>query len=174
MIVTLCSGNGKPNAKGGLFMVSPELLRRYSFFKTLTEQQLSNLAMLSEEVRFDDQEVILEEGETAKYLYFLLEGCVDLYHTVEQNFHSHKRKEVPVGQINPGEPFGISTIIEPHIFTSTARSCGNCRLLRLKSNGLDKLFIEDPELEIFIMRNMAKAALERLNAARVQLAAAWS
>jgi CRP-like cAMP-binding protein len=155
-------------------MVSPELLRRYSFFRSLTEQQLANLAMQSEEIRFDDQQVILEEGETARNLYFLLEGCVDLFYTVEQNFHSHKRKEVLVGQINPGEPFGISTIIEPHIFTSTARSCGISRLLRLKSDGLDKLFIDDPELEIFMLRNMARAALERLNTARVQLAAAWS
>lgn len=155
-------------------MISPELLRRYSFFSLLTDGQLKNLAMLSEEVRINDQEVVLEEGNPAKALYFLLEGCVDLYYTIDQNYHIDKRKQVPVGQINPGEPFGISTLIEPHIFTSTARSCGSSRFISLDIDGLKKLFEEDPQFEVLMMRRVAKAALERLDATRVQLAAAWS
>ena len=155
-------------------MISPEILRRYSFFRQLSDEQMKGLAMISNEVQYGDKETILEEGDPANVLYFLLEGSVDLFYVVEQNFHSDRRKEVLVGEINPGEPFGISTLIEPFEFTSTARSSGDSRVIRIEIEGLRKLLDEDSAFEILMLRRIGKAALERLNATRIQLAAAWS
>lgn len=155
-------------------MVSPELLRRYQFFSLLTDQQLRELAMLSEEIRFADKEYILQEGEPADALYFLIEGCVDLYYTVEEAYHAEDRKQVLVGEINPGEPFGISALIEPHRLTSSARSCGDSRVMKISKDGLREVFQGDPGFEILMLRRIARSALDRLNASRIQLAAAWA
>ncbi|MGW8251040.1 MAG: Crp/Fnr family transcriptional regulator [Anaerolineales bacterium] len=155
-------------------MVSPELLRRYQFFSLLTDQQLKDLAMLSEEIRFADKEDILREGEPADALYFLIEGCVDLYYTVVDAYYAADRKQVLVGEINPGEPFGISALVEPYELTSTARSSGASRVMKISRDGVHDLFADDPAFEILFLRRVARAALDRLNSSRIQLAAAWA
>lgn len=77
-------------------------------------------------------------------------------------------------QVNIGEPFGISTLIEPYVLTSTARSSNTSRVLRFDGNALRELFAEDQELELLLLRQVAKTAVERLHATRTQLAAAWA
>ncbi len=129
--------------------------------------------MIAEELQFENRQVLFEQGRKADTLYFLLSGGIDLSYTITEN------KEVPICDIDVGEPFGISTIIEPNILTSTARSNGESRVLRFKKDGLSRLMAEDPRLELLLLRQLAKTAIQRLNAVRTQLAsnlaykAAW-
>jgi len=150
-------------------MISTELLRRYPFFSQLSDNQLVKLAIISQEMTFSGEETILEENQPAKFLYFLLEGDVALYYTIEAS-----SKEIPVSHINVGEPFGISALIEPHIYTATARSKNGSRVIRFDVEQLRQAFQEDSRLEILLLQRVAKAAMQRLHAARLQLAAAWA
>ena len=154
-------------------MISPELLRRYPFFGRFTEIQLKTLAMIGEEATLEDKQVVLEEGKPAQALFFLLEGGVDLYYTVEDPSLPTGLKELAVCEINVGEPFGISALIEPHILTSTCRSSGVSRVIRFEAEALHSAISEDSQLELVLLRAMSKAALQRLHATRIQLAAAW-
>ena len=153
-------------------MISPELLRRFPFFGQLSDAQLDHLAMLGEQTEFDDDQVVFEQGQAASSLFFLLDGCIDLYYTISDAYHPTDRKEIPVCEINVGEPFGISTLIEPHILTSTAKSRGHSRVLGFSSVGIMKLLQQDPSLELFLLRHLSQTAIERLYATRTQLAAA--
>ena len=149
-------------------MISPELLRRYPFFGYFNEPQLVNLAMLAEEFQLEDGQVVFEQGHKADSLYFLLNGGIDLYYSIPDS------KQIPVCEINVGEPFGISTLIEPHILTSTARSSGSSRVIRFSNGGLKIIIAEDPGIELVLLRQVAATAIERLYATRTQLAAALS
>jgi len=155
-------------------MISPELLRRHPFFGEFSEGQLKSLAMFADEAVLEKDAVILEEGRPAKALYFLLSGSVDLYYTVEEAYRLEERRQVWVCEINPGEPFGISALIEPHVFTASVRTSKPSRVIQFYVDGLKQLFAADPQLEILILRRVAQAALERLHATRVLLAAAYS
>ena len=155
-------------------MISPELLRRYPFFGHFSQAQLETLAMLAEDVWLKDNQAVLEEGKPAQVLYFLLEGGIDLYYTVKESSHHAKGKEVLVCQVNVGEPFGISTLIEPHVLTASARSNGASRVIQFYGNALKSAMAADPALELVFVRETAKVAIQRLNATRTQLAAAWS
>ena len=46
------------------------------------------------------------------------EVSVDLYFTPRAENGSPSHEEILVGEINPGEPFGISALIEPHLLTA--------------------------------------------------------
>lgn len=155
-------------------MVSPEVLRRYVFFSTLDDSQIIALAMVAEEVTFDQDEMILEKGIPAEALYFLIEGSVGLYDPVEESQQTIQTRGIPVGEINPGEPFSISALIEPQILTSSAFSSTRSRTLRFKAADLHRLFEKDQRLANTMTRNVAAAALGRLHSTRVQLAAAWA
>ncbi len=155
-------------------MISIELLRRYPFFGRLGHEQLKSLAMIAEEIKLDDGQVVIEEGKPADALYFLIEGSVSLYHPVGSSQTKAGSAEVSVCDINPGEVFSISALIEPHVLTSTAKSDGTSRVIRLCVDDLKAAFAKDPKLECLMIRCVAEAAMGRLNSTRVQLAAAYA
>ncbi len=151
-------------------MISPELLRRYPFFAKLNDAQLKAIAMLAQQVSFKNgQSIIIEEQPPTK-LYLLLEGSVDLFMTVNES-SSNEPKQVSVGEINPGEPFGISSMIDGK---STASVCAtsDCQALTIDAAGLRALCDLDCALGYIVMTNIAQAFLERLNFNHTELAAA--
>jgi CRP/FNR family cyclic AMP-dependent transcriptional regulator len=154
-------------------MISPELLRRYPFFGPLNDAQLKAIAMIAEEVTIESGITLFKEKQPAEAMYLLKEGGIDLFYTIEEE-RPEFRKEFPVGEIYHGEPFGISAIIEPYILTSTARASHTSQLVKIAAGPLRALCEVDKELALVFMRQVAKVALERLGATRVQLAAAWA
>ncbi len=155
-------------------MISPEILRRYPFFGALSEAQLKAMSMIGEEETYSQGAVVFEEGQPSKALFLLLDGSVSLYYKSEEEFHPKTRKEFLVGEINPGEVFAISALVEPYINTATIKAEKDCHVVKFDALELKKLIEKDPRLYCILMREIAKSAMERLAYARVQLAAAWA
>ncbi len=155
-------------------MISPEILRRYPFFGVLTDAQTKAMAMIGDEEALAKGTVVCEEGKPSKALYLLLDGGVSLYYKSEEEFHPTTRKEFLVGEINPGEVFAISALVEPYINTATVKAEKDSRVVKFDAAELKKLVEKDPRLYCLLMREIAKSAMERLAYARIQLAAAWA
>ena len=155
-------------------MISPELLRRFSFFGLIREQDLYNIAMIAEEVTADAGTVLFEEHQPADALYLLLDGSIDLYYKSEEEYHPKARKELLVGEINPGEIFSISSMLEPYILNASARTAKPSRFIKVDAAALRRLSEENHQMGCVIMREIAKVLMERLASTRVQLAAAWA
>lgn len=149
-------------------MVSPELLRRYAFFRCLSEDQQKAIAMVTEEMHVGAGKELFLEGQPVEALYLLMEGNVDLYYSTS----SDPKDQFLVGEINPGEPFAISAMIEPYTFTATARVAAPSRVLRVDAKALRALCEVDPRMGYLLMKQIAAMAIERLHFVRVQLAAA--
>lgn len=155
-------------------MVSPELLRRYPFFGSLSDAQRKAMAMIAEEEQYVKGTVVCEEGQPATALYLLVDGAVSLYYKAEEEFRPQTRKDFLVGEVNPGEIFAISAFIEPFTYTSTVKAEKDSRVVRFATSGINDLLQKDPTLYCTLLKQIAKAAMERLAFARVQLAAAWA
>jgi CRP/FNR family cyclic AMP-dependent transcriptional regulator len=155
-------------------MISPELLRRFAFFGLIGEQDLYQIAMIAEEVTADTGTVLFEECQPAEALYLLLEGSIDLYQKSEEEYHPKGRKEFLVGEINPGEIFSISSLLEPYVLNASARASKPSGFLIFEAAALRRLGDQNPQLGYVLMRQVAKALMERLAYTRVQLAAAWA
>lgn len=155
-------------------MISPELLRRYPFFGTLEDAHLKEFAMLSEQVFFEADTTLFQEGQHADHFYFLITGGVDLYYAVGKTNSPEKQKGIPVGEISPGEPVGISALIEPYQFTAAAMTSTPSQVIQTDAVALRNLMDQDPELKYRLTQQAARVAIERLLATRIQLAAAWA
>jgi CRP/FNR family cyclic AMP-dependent transcriptional regulator len=154
------------------YMISPELLRRYPFFGLLTEAQLKAIAMIAQETTFADGTQVFKEDARADMLYLLIQGSVDLYYTVDTEGVLDFTKEFLVGEINPGDVFGVSALIEPYRYTATAKADQNIRVISIDAVALRELLEQDPKMSCVIMHQVAKAYAERLQSTRIQLAAA--
>lgn len=149
-------------------MISPEVLRRYPFFCCLNEEQQKAIAMVTEEMRVEAGKELFLEGQPVEALYLLMEGNIDLFYTAS----GAPQDQLLVGEINPGEPFAISAMIEPYTFTATARVAAPSRVLKIDAKALRALCEVDCKMGYALMRQVAAMAIERLHFARVQLAAA--
>ncbi len=153
-------------------MISPELLRRYPFFAFLDEAQLRAVAMLSEEIEVEDGALVFDSGKPAAALCLLTEGSLDLYYVVVDREDPELKKEFFLNEFSAGDVFGISALIEPYVYTASVRASTLSRVVKMDGAGLLALSELDAKLSAGLMKAVAKAAMERLNDTRVQLAAA--
>jgi CRP-like cAMP-binding protein len=100
-------------------MIPIELLRRYPFFALLTDDQLKAIAMVAEEKTYPKETLLVKENTPATKLILLLEGDVDLIYS---GGGEGAITNALVGSIAPGEMLGVSSIIEPFIYISSARA----------------------------------------------------
>ncbi|MDI6769682.1 MAG: cyclic nucleotide-binding domain-containing protein [Anaerolineales bacterium] len=150
-------------------MISHEILRRNPFFGPLTDEQLKAIAMIAEEKTFSKDTLLLKEDMPATKLWLLLEGDMDLIYS---GGGEGAVANILVGSIAPGEVLGVSSMIEPYKFISTARSTAPIKVIEIDANALRALMEVDCKLGYTLMRNIAQAVLERLKYTQVELAAA--
>lgn len=155
-------------------MVSPELLRRYPFFGRFNETQLRELAMIASQIELEAGQVVLAEHQPAELLFLLMEGSVELTYKSEEEYHPKTRKVFAVGEINPGEVFGVSSVIEPHVYNATASTTASSKLVKFDALALRKLMEQDASMGCAMYHQLAGVIKERLAYTRVQLAAAWA
>jgi len=155
-------------------MISPEILRRFQFFSGLDDNQLKGLAMVAEEREAAAESTLFEEGSPAAKLYLLLEGSIDLYIKSEEANDPTSRRDFAVGEINPGEMFGLSALLEPYKCKVTARVPLPGKMIEFDGASLRALMQVDRGLASQLMYQTAKTLMERLISTRVQLAAAWA
>jgi len=155
-----------------MIMISPELLRRYKLFGSLSEEQLHSLVSIAEEADWEAGETIFEIDSKADSLYLLMEGSVDLFYHVEGELNPDLKKDFGVGEINPGEPFAISALFEPYELTASAVASRPSKGIRMDAQRLIQLCSFDLELGMILQRELIKAIFERLTYVRTQLAAA--
>jgi CRP-like cAMP-binding protein len=150
-------------------MISPELLRRYPFFTSLNDDQLKAIAMISEEKFYPKGSVLIKENTPATKLVLLLEGDVDL---IFSGGGEGAVVNALVGSIAPGEVYGVSALIEPFTFISSAKATVQVKVVEVDGAALRALMEVDARLAFNLMRNIAMAVLERLKYTQVELAAA--
>ncbi len=142
-------------------MISPELLRRYTFFNGFTAQDLKELAMSAQEENHASGDLLFSEGEHADALHFLCDGEVEILINAEG-------ENIPISTLPAGEPVGWSALIEPYVFTATARATRACRVIAFGRQELLKR-MENPKFTAILMRKVAEVISRRLKDTQVQL-----
>jgi CRP-like cAMP-binding protein len=89
---------------------------------------------------------------------------------VELTMKAEADFEIPISILRkPGDCFGISALIAPHVYTLSARCVEDGTSLVMKQADLKKLMLEDHELGCTIMANLAQNLLARLKETRQEL-----
>lgn len=153
-------------------MVSPELLRRYPFFAGIEDADLKNIAMIADTVALEPGTTLFEAEQPADALYLLVDGNVELHYVVIDRENPKIHKDFFVADIDPGEVFGLSALIEPHRYTLTDRVSTPSHVIRIRAEPLRELCDANCVLGYRLMKHVARAALVRLGETRVQLIAA--
>ena len=145
------------------YAVSVGLLREQPFFSGLSEAFLAEIAPAARELAYELGTTIAREGDVAKEFCLIVQGKVAL------EMVPPDRPRLTVLTLGPGEVFGYSWMVPPHLWRSDARALKPTRVLSIEADRLRAALEAHPsDGYLFLCRFVPVLGL-RLDATRLQV-----
>lgn len=159
-------------------MISPETLRKYQIFASLSDESLKRLADMSELCDFKAGASIFEEsGEFVGKAKLYTKSTLTTHLMIISKGEVHLTYEVGldhpviVGTVVAGELLGLSAVIPPYHLTTSAVAKSDVSAICLEAERLRALLDEDPVLGSQLYKGITQEIMNRLKDTRVELAA---
>ncbi|MHB8902306.1 MAG: Crp/Fnr family transcriptional regulator [Thermoguttaceae bacterium] len=146
-------------------MISPESLRRYPYFANIGDESLKALAMIAQEKLVPAGTEMFREGNPADTLHVITQGEVEIRYVLGDG------EERVVDTLVGGELLCWSALVEPYKVTAIGTTVKDTQLICLDAKKVRELCDGEPLLGYQLVKAIAKLLAERLENARVQLAA---
>ena len=134
-----------------------QTIRKHAFVQGLGDAQIASLSELATEVRFEENELILLDGQRSAYFYLLVAGSV----AVELRT---PRYAVCVEALGPGQVFGWSALLEHQDTLFQVRAREGTTALRLDGGALKTKCHAEPELGTEILQRTLQVVAGRVKA----------
>jgi len=146
-----------------------QLLSSCYLFKGLSEPQFHGLLEITKQVRAQKGQFLMHEGQKGEEVFVLKQGAVELLTRVNDDLVNNDF-ELPIAILRtPGDCSGTSSLVEPYIYSLSARCFEDSELLVIQYTDLKNLILADHELGCTLMKNLAKHLLDRLKETRQEL-----
>jgi len=127
-----------------------------AFFDGLSKDECDLLKELFVPCDFDAGSMLFEQGETARNLYIVVDG------EVEVRFNPDDGPPLVVARVLPGEIVGWSSALRSLRYTSGAYAVQDSQLLRVQGNDLRNICERYPTTGAVILDHLAAVIAERL------------
>ena len=135
-------------------MMIVEAIEESDLFKGVSAEFLNKIGQIGEIRSFKCDSVICRANEKARYIYQLVDGEIDIMLAEKEVIHFTVNR--------PGEIFGWSALVEPYIYTATAKCKSDVRVLRISRDSLEKIIIQHPTDGLAILRHLTSIISQRL------------
>ena len=145
-----------------------DTLKSSELFSGLETGHLEKVSVLCRGGSYREGMMMFKEGDKATEFYVLTEGRVALEMEVRP---VPNRPAIPtaVEVVSKGESFGWSAVVEPYVYTLSARCMTNCTVLAIKGDVLRKVMADDAGLGFELMKRLARLISLRLTHTRLRL-----
>lgn len=139
-------------------MITTEMLSQFGLFNGLPESLLNEIAAISSETSYKNDEYVFREGETADKLHLLVKGSIALRVKL-----TSRPDRVTVSFIStPFQSFGWSGVVPPFHYTSSAQCDEDSELLTIPAAPFMKLLEQNPEAGFKVMQRITVVIADRL------------
>jgi len=145
-----------------------DTLKSSDVFGGLETGHLEKVSVLCRGGSFREGMMIFKEGDEAAEFYVLTDGRVVLEMEV-QPVPSRPAIPTAVEVVTKGECFAWSALVEPYVYTLSARCMTNCTVLAIRGDLLRKAMADDTGLGYEVMKKLAKLISLRLVHTRLRL-----
>jgi CRP-like cAMP-binding protein len=140
-----------------------DLLERFALIEGFTEDQIKIFGPLLEDVSYQTNEVIFQQGDQANFLYFVMEGKVSI------QFNPEDGPVLCVAEVEEGNVFGWSSALGSACYTSSAVCVEGGTFIRMDGEELKTICQEHPETGILILNRLASVIAQRLRGTHEQV-----
>ncbi|NDJ74822.1 MAG: cyclic nucleotide-binding domain-containing protein [Chloroflexi bacterium] len=128
-----------------------DLLRSAGLFNGLTDDQLERLIEIGEEVEFEENETIFQQGTDGNILYFIEEGQVEVL--IRRKPHQPEQSQLFLGR---GQVFGEMALLDMGKRSATVRCSQDGTVLHaISRQAFNELCNSDTAIGYIMMRNLA-------------------
>ncbi len=131
--------------------------KEFDLFKGVSQRVVAEIGKLGEEVTFNRDEVIFTADEAGSGFYELVEGEVDIVVLEKENMHFIVKR--------PGEIFGWSALVEPYVYSATARCITPAKVIRIRRDVIENVVKRHPEEGLIIYKHLVGIVAQRLRSA---------
>lgn len=143
--------------------VLPKFLRKRSFLKNFSDNELRILSRYLHRRRFNAQEIIFKQGDVGVGLYFIFSGQVDMLSDGSAGTHH-------VVTLNRGDIFGeLAFCQERTIRTATAVSKQGCELLGVFKPDLEEMIDYHPAIGARLLQSVSVVIADRLSSVALEM-----
>ncbi len=139
------------------------MLNEHAFVRGLKPKQVESLAAHVTPVRFEENEIVLVEGERSAAFYLLVSGSA----AIELRTATYA---VCVQELGPGSIFGWSALLDEQDTLFQVRARERTMALRIDGQRLKALCRSDPELGTEILRRTLAVVAGRVKATEMRFA----
>jgi len=132
------------------------LVRDLPFFDSFDDDEIRDFSKNLSLRQVREGEVLFREGDVGDYLFFIVEGVIEIM--LENENRQHK----VIATYTTGASVGEMSLIDEYERSATVRAGSNCEILVLTKTKLDKIISENPVIGIKILKGLAKNISERL------------
>ena len=145
-----------------------QILKKFELFEGLNDEQLEKIATICHEETYEVGTIFWHEGDSAENLYLLWQGSVALDMEV-QVFPSQPVRRRAVEVLVRGEPFGWSSMAEPHRRTLSAKALEASRTIVIDGPQLHTLLDSDPQMGYVVVGHLVNLVSSRLRETRERM-----
>jgi CRP/FNR family transcriptional regulator, cyclic AMP receptor protein len=130
-------------------------VHRLDIFTGFDKGKMELLKPLFKELSFPAGTVIFQQGETAEFLYLVINGTVDM------SFKPYDGMPITVSHVGKGGLFGWSAVVGSEKYTSSAIAIGAVNAFQVRGSELREFCIENPEAGKTILERLADRVSSR-------------
>ena len=144
-------------------MTLNQVLRNHEFTHGLGDVQTATLAAMASEVTFQENELILEDGQQSRCFFLVVTGSVSVELRTPQY-------AVSVQAVGPGEAFGWSALLNDHDTLFQVRAREQTTALRLEGEALKAACHKDTLLGTEVLQRALAVVAGRVRATEIRFA----
>jgi CRP-like cAMP-binding protein len=126
-------------------------------FKGVSNRVIGEIGRGVAEVVFEPDTLIFKTDDEASTIYELVEGTVDIMVL--------EKEHMQFTVTRPGDIFGWSAMVEPYLYTATARAATIVKAIGINRNIIEATVTRHPAEGLIIYKNLAGIIGQRLKSA---------
>jgi len=123
-------------------------VRALRLFESMSEASFAALMQASYLQNFPTQLDLIHEGETADFLYVVIEGCVELY-------AKSNGREATMAMVHPVGTFILAAVLKDAVYLMSARTCTRAKLLLIPAENVREALENDVVFAQAIVEELA-------------------
>jgi signal transduction histidine kinase len=140
--------------------VTAERLRRAEVFGDLSNADRVAIAGFCREAAYSEGEAVLIEGAPAEKLFIVMHGKLALEKRIQIGRHSTPRNAT-IGYVEPGKAAGFSTLVPPHVYSTSAVCLEPTRVIQVDGPALRAYLETHPAAGLKVMSTLATLVSHR-------------
>ena len=139
-------------------------ISQIEILRGLSKEQRQQVKCLGRPECYGPDTLIFTEGAEARKFYLVEDGRVAIESQVARGLR------FPLSIVYPGQAFGWSALVPPHVYTATVTALSKTRVISVDQEALLSMMQAEPCLGFTIMQNVACIVASRLRTMELALA----